>query len=164
MMTGKGTSARYSSRHSLSSASTGTWKPKRRGVPAPKPQSAVGVLGTVRRWHDRHGFRLAPVERVKRILDDLTRRFVEKYGHEPLIPSRKEPYSHAGVAALFAVSAGSTIGGRTLKWHDPVSALGASALRLPDTRASARVRPVRRSTLGGIFFLIDHLLRGAKTP
>ena len=31
-------------------------KPKRRGAPAPKPQSAVSVLGTVRRWHDTCGF------------------------------------------------------------------------------------------------------------
>ena len=95
-------------------------KPKRHGAPAPKPQSAVNVLSAVRRWHDKRGFRMAPLERVKRVLDGLTRHFVEKYGHEPLLPSRKEPYSHAVVAALFAVPAGSLVGGRALDWDDPV--------------------------------------------
>ena len=89
-------------------------KPKRRGAPAPNPQSAVSVLGAARRWHDRQGFRLAPVERARCVFDVLTRRFVGKYDHEPILPSRKEPYSPAVVAALFAVTTGSNVGRRAL--------------------------------------------------
>ena len=95
-------------------------KPKRRGTPAPKPQSTVSVLGAARRWHEKRGFRMVPLARVKRVPDGLTRHFVEKYGHEPLLPSLEEPYSHAVIAALFAVSTGSAVGGRALDWHDPV--------------------------------------------
>ena len=94
--------------------------PKRRGAPAPKPQSAVNVLSATRRFHDKCGLRVAPTYRVWRVLDDLTRRFVELPGHKLLLPSLKEPYSHEVAAALFAVPAGSHAGGRVLGWNDPV--------------------------------------------
>ena len=95
-------------------------KHKRRGAPAPKLQIAVSVLGAVRCWHDKRWFRMVPLEHTKQVLGGFTRHFAEKCDHEPLLPSRKGSYSHATVAALFAVPIGSTVGGRTLDWVDPV--------------------------------------------
>ena len=57
---------------------------------------------------------------LKKKNSGLTRHFAEKYGHEPLLSRRKEPYSHAVIAAMFSVPTGSTFGGRALDWGDPV--------------------------------------------
>jgi hypothetical protein len=85
---------------------------------ARKPQSSVNVLLAVRRWHAKRGLEMAPIALVRRVLDGLTRRFVALHGPEALLPDRKEPFTDLVVDAMFAVPAGTSIGGRLLDWDN----------------------------------------------
>ena len=90
---------------------------------------------------------MAPLERVTRVLGGPTRHFLEEYGHWPPLLSLRKPYSFAATTALFAVPAGSTVGGRALDWHDQVFRSRRFGLALVRYAGLRKGKYVRRSAL-----------------
>ena len=94
-------------------------KPRSSTNSGAKPQSIMANLDAVKRLHKDKGFPMAPSSLAGQVLKGMTRRYVEKYGQEALLPSRKEPFSRREVTELLSLPNGTRLGNFRLNWSSP---------------------------------------------
>ena len=68
-------------------------KPRSRQNTQARPSSAMNVVGSLRRSHDRAGISLVSSKLLGLALKGAQRRYVEVHGPDSLRPERKNPYS-----------------------------------------------------------------------
>ena len=89
-------------------------KPRSRQNTQARPSSAMNVVGSLRRSHDRAGITLVSPRLLVLTLKGAERRYVEEHSPDALKPERKNPYSKADIEALNALPCGFIVCGRTL--------------------------------------------------
>ena len=113
-------------------------------VEPPKPTSALAILRSIRRMHQKLDLPVVQLTPVVRAMKKLMEQYRDEHGAEALQLHRKEPLSNTIVSALIQAESGkpATIGARSasrpcgLHWHRRAS--GRRRLRWrPGTRTTA---------------------------
>ena len=97
-----------------------TMIPRSRSDPAAKPASAMAVVASVRRCHERRGIVMARSPQLTYVLKGLLRLYVLAHGPESLMPQRKEPLTNEHTRAILSVRDGTVIEGLVVNWSSPV--------------------------------------------
>ena len=69
----------------------------------PKPTSALAILRGVRRMHVRLGMPFAPLAAAARATAFKLKEYVERHGHDALMPHRKEPLTNEMIVGLLSL-------------------------------------------------------------
>ena len=85
-------------------------QPRSKKDPAAKPDSAYQVYLAARRVHRRAGYDMVGGELVVDGMKAMNKRFVKKYGFQPLIKKRKEPLTRKFIVKFLSMSYGMKVG------------------------------------------------------
>ena len=96
--------------------SSGTVKPKSKADKAPKPDSLMAVLTSVRRWHKLKGYKMAPLSGASAMLKGLCVEHLLNNGPESLQPRRKEPLSAQDLRRMRQIPSGMCLRTRVVDW------------------------------------------------
>lgn len=84
-----------------------------------KPQSALNVVGAVRRIHKRAGCPLPPAPMLGEILKGMNDEYVLLHGDKrSLLPDRKEPLTNELTEKMFGVRTNTQLACGTINWND----------------------------------------------